>query len=62
MIGNTNGHGCKGKPFTESHKENIKASKTGCKRYNDGSKNYFLKPEAAERLQLAKGWIKTSKH
>ena len=58
MIGNTHGKGCKGKPFTKSHKDNIKKSKTGCRRYTDGEKNFFVKPETAEKLGLKKGWTK----
>lgn len=58
MLGNKHGKGCKGKPFTESHKENIKNSKLGCKRYNDGNKNYFVKPEVAKTKNLMLGWIK----
>lgn len=57
MIGNTHGKGCKGKPFTESHKENIKKSKLGCRRYNDGKNNFFVKPDIAEKMNLSKGWL-----
>lgn len=61
MIGNTHGKGCKGKSFTETHKANIKKSKTGCKRYNDGKKNFFMKPEKAAELNLKEGWLKNDR-